>query len=414
MKQKREFNFARRWELEQAKQTTPSSALPLDLIGWGIGGTVIVLAILGSPWIWAYKLDYDLQNSNLKFAELRPVELQIQKIASLNSQIQKSKQFFELIKKENRDPIEVLYKLKELMPLGTVVTSFSYAGDAISIAVNIPVPVDVARLWVSLRDSGIFQEVDIQSVSLVDQVQKLTLAFKYNPQAQVKYPVSSDQSDKEDQSNKEDQSTVEKTNPEDPEPELKPSIDPAIADGQNLAIRYPDIPKGLVTVPVSSSRVNLSWKPARYASSYNVYRSLYMKYGYIKIANVKETNYTDSELKPGTAYFYKISSVKETGVEGYFDNPVGTVTFDLATPSGFVAKTSSGQIELSWNSVNQAIAYKIYRSSEGGSYNLIVTVPDTKYSDKDLPTGNYSYRINAIAENKTGGTAGPISVKLTN
>lgn len=407
MKQKKEFNFARRWELEQAKQASPS-ALPLDLIGWGIGGTVIVLAIFGSPWIWAYKLDYDLQNNNRKFVELRPVEQQLQKIASLNSQIQKSKQFFEFIKKENRDPIEVLYKLKELLPLGTVVTSFSYSGDSISIAVNIPVPVDVARLWVSLRDSGIFQNVDIQSVSLLDQVQKLTFVFKYNPEAQVKYPDSSDQLDLEDQS------TTEKTNPEDPEPDQKPSTDPAIADDQSPAIRYPDIPKGLVTVPISSSRVNLSWKPARYASTYNVYRSLNMKYGYVKIANVKDTHYTDPELRPGTAYYYKISSLKETGVEGYFDNPVGTVTFDLATPLGFVAEASSGQIELSWNSVDQALAYKIYRSSEGGSFNLIVTVPDTRFIDKDLPTGNYNYKINAIAENKTGGTAGPIAVKLTN
>jgi len=193
MKQKREFNFAQRWELEQAKQAAPFSAIPLGMIARGIGGTVVVLAIFGSPWIWDYKLGYDLQKTNQKIAELRPVELQVQKLTDLSSKIQKSKQFLELVKKENRDPIEVLSKLKELLPVGAVVNSFSYAGDSINIVVSIPIPVDVARLWVSLRDSGIFQNVDIQSVSLVDQVQKLTLAFKYNPKAEVKYPVSLDQ-----------------------------------------------------------------------------------------------------------------------------------------------------------------------------------------------------------------------------
>ncbi|MBP1759669.1 MAG: fibronectin type protein, partial [Firmicutes bacterium] len=173
-------------------------------------------------------------------------------------------------------------------------------------------------------------------------------------------------------------------------------------------------PKGLMTVPVSNSRVDLSWKSARYASTYNVYRSSSLKADYIKIANVKGTKFTDSGLKPGTAYYYKISSLKDTGVEGYFDNPVGTVTFDLDTPSEFVVKASSGRNELSWNSVNHATAYKIYRSSEGGPFDLIATVPSSEYSDNGLSIGNYEYKINAIADNKTGGTAGPIAVKLTN
>ncbi|WP_088226105.1 fibronectin type III domain-containing protein [Desulfosporosinus sp. FKB] len=89
---------------------------------------------------------------------------------------------------------------------------------------------------------------------------------------------------------------------------------------------YPGIPQGLVTVPLSNSSIKLSWDPAPYASTYNVYRSTNQERGYRKIANEKDPEYVDTGLNPSTEYFYKISSVKSSGVESYFANPVGAVT----------------------------------------------------------------------------------------
>lgn len=413
MKHKKEFNFARRWELEQAKLTAPTSALPLAIIAWGIGGTVVVLAIAGSPWLWEYKLAYDLQSVNQKIVALRPVEIQVQTMNEFKSKIQSSKQFLDLVRKENRDPIEVLDKLKQLLPVGTMVNSFSYTGDSINIAVSIPLPVDVARLWVSLRDSGIFQNVDIQSVSLVDKVQKLNFTLQYNPKADVKYPVFLTQSDSE-------QSNSGQASPEPPTKEDNNNYTSTNSNAETSIesekdkILYPGIPIGLVAIPSSSSRIDLSWNPAKYASTYNVYRSTSLKGEYRKVVNVKEPKYMDTELAPGTAYYYKISSLKSTGVEGYFDNPVGTVTFDLDTPTGFKANAGSGKIELIWNPVNGATAFKIYRASGSDSFSFITTVSGTNYIDMGLPVGIYRYKINAIADNITGGTTEPISADLSN
>jgi type IV pilus assembly protein PilN len=189
MKEKREFNFVRLREREQAKQAAHTSALRYGMIALGIGGTVIVLVIAGIPWLWTYKLDYDLQSVNQKITALSSIEIQVQKVNNLKSIIQRSQQFLDLVVKENHDPIEVLNKIKLLLPAGTVISSFSYTGDAINIAVSVPAPVDVARLWVSFRDSGIFQDVDIQSVSLADQVQDLNLVLKYNPKENVIVPA---------------------------------------------------------------------------------------------------------------------------------------------------------------------------------------------------------------------------------
>lgn len=414
MKDKREFNFSRRWEQELAKQSTTTSALPVRLLAWGIGGTFAVAAIAYSPWLWTYKLNSDLQSINEKIVSMRSLEVQVQKLNDLKAKIQNSKQFLEQVKKENHDPIEVLNKLKQLLPAGTVINSFSYTGDTVNVAFSVPVPVDAARLWVSLRDSGVFQNVDLQSVSLVDKVQNLNLSLKYNPQANVKSPAPPAQSNGQAGPDSQNQAAAVSTNSNSETNSSAAALDSTSA-ADKPEIRYPGIPKGITAVPVSNSRIELNWNPAMYAATYNVYRSSSQKGEYHKVANVHEPKYTDTGLVAGTAYYYKISSVKSTGVEGYFDNPVGTVTFDLETPSGLkaAAANGSGQIDLSWNPVNGAAAYRIYRSSGSGSYSLVTAVSDPKYSDKGLVAGAYAYKVNAVADNgKTGGSAEPVNVNM--
>ncbi|WP_088189637.1 fibronectin type III domain-containing protein [Desulfosporosinus sp. FKA] len=104
--------------------------------------------------------------------------------------------------------------------------------------------------------------------------------------------------------------------------EVKPTTDTT----KKTKTLYPGIPEGLVTIPVSSTSIKLRWDPASYATTYNVYRSADRERGYRKIANVKTPEYVDTGLNPSTEYFYKISSLKSTGVESYFANSVGAET----------------------------------------------------------------------------------------
>lgn len=118
----------------------------------------------------------------------------------------------------------------------------------------------------------------------------------------------------------------ESINPKTNEAEINSQVKATTHPELETKILYPGIPEGLVITPVSSKSIKLSWNPAIYAATYNVYRSTKHDQGYRKITNVKSTLFVDTGLNPGTAYFYKISSVKSTGVESYFANPVGTVT----------------------------------------------------------------------------------------
>jgi type IV pilus assembly protein PilN len=98
----------------------------------------------------------------------------------MKEQARNQKKVIDLIEKSTRDPGPVLDKLQKLLPQGTTVKSFSLQADnSVALSVTIPTPVDVARLWTSLRDSGMFLNVDMQTLSLQDKAQDFSFALKF-------------------------------------------------------------------------------------------------------------------------------------------------------------------------------------------------------------------------------------------
>jgi len=84
---------------------------------------------------------------------------------------------------------------------------------------------------------------------------------------------------------------------------------------------------------------------------------------------------------------------------GNNDNPAGPNTQPPFAPDGLVAtSTSTFSIQISWNSVEGATSYKIYRSlSADGSFLEIAAIAAISYSDNGLSSGTaYFYKIKAV------------------
>jgi type IV pilus assembly protein PilN len=97
---------------------------------------------------------------------------------SLKDQIEKKKRIDQLIL-SSRDPGTTLNKMKDFLPVGSLVNNFTLSADnSMVISVTLSGPLDVAKLWTSLRDSNLFETFDIQTVSLQDQKQTLNLSLK--------------------------------------------------------------------------------------------------------------------------------------------------------------------------------------------------------------------------------------------
>lgn len=87
--------------------------------------------------------------------------------------------------------------------------------------------------------------------------------------------------------------------------------------------------------------------------------------------------------------------------------PVSGVDNDgiISTPSHVEATTvDTDEIDLSWDSVNNAISYNVYRTTaDSGVYNLIASVNRPYYIDQSVSAGvTYFYKIQAAGTNGTG------------
>ena len=67
-----------------------------------------------------------------------------------------------------------------LLPKGTTISSLIIEEDkSFQVTLDIPTPSDVPRLWVSFEESGLFESFDINTVSLQDMPQTITLNLRF-------------------------------------------------------------------------------------------------------------------------------------------------------------------------------------------------------------------------------------------
>ncbi|TGE34196.1 hypothetical protein [Desulfosporosinus sp. Sb-LF] len=408
MREKVQFNFAARWEAEMATVFAPAGSFrrPSRIIVLGASGGIVLLVLACLPWGYHYKLNYDLQAVNQKISAMLPVELQVKKLNDLKTKVQAEKQFLETVINDNYDPIIVLNQLKTLLPAGTEVHSFAFGSDKkVNISLTVTGPLDLARLWVSLQNSGVFEGVNIQSVSLEEKVQNLSLSLTYNGTVRLNNNQNTDAGDPTKiapQGNTSDsKSTTEK--PKAP-PVSKPASD------------YPGIPQHVNAIVQGPDKVVVDWDRAINAITYNVYRATSPEGDYIKVANVTVPHFEDNGLANPLTYYYKIKSVSKNGIESSFDNPVGVTGNIPEAPSGVsTIPVAPGQIRVTWNSVSSATAYKVYRGgAENGPFVIVGIVTETKLLDSGLPVGIYYYKVSSLSENLEGPCSALDSVALVN
>ena len=178
MREKREFNFAQRWIDGLARESESPTKWKKRAMLWGTGSLLILIVVGSAPWLWEYKVKRDITLVEQQISALGETPNQFNRLKALKVQAEGQQQLLDLMQKSTRDPGPILEKLKKTLPIGTVVNTFSLQENALTMGVSVPTPVDVARLWVSLRDSGMFQDVEIQTVSLQDKAQTLNFNLK--------------------------------------------------------------------------------------------------------------------------------------------------------------------------------------------------------------------------------------------
>ncbi len=165
------------------------------------------------------------------------------------------------------------------------------------------------------------------------------------------------------------------------------------------------IPQLVPTTPVInvlSNRTNaigIRWNVVDGADAYNVYRRAAGEKYYTKIATIKTNTYYDKTVKSGVYYKYTIKALNEAGLSAYVN---GKVICRAAAPTKLSVANTAGGIRFSWNAVEGASAYRVYRKAAGDeNWTYLKAVKTTYYPDLDVEPGvDYTYTVRAVV-NKT-------------
>jgi predicted transcriptional regulator len=113
--------------------------------------------------------------------------------------------------------------------------------------------------------------------------------------------------------------------------------------------------------------------------------------------------YLDTDVVPGEAYFYKVTSWTDRG-EGPSSEAVSAIAFTVPTePNSLDVSINNSFVELTWapptsDGGRPVILYRIYRGTEPDHLGLIEEIPDvTSYLDISAqPSHTYYYRVSAV------------------
>ncbi|MFQ3577331.1 MAG: PA14 domain-containing protein, partial [Cytophagales bacterium] len=138
----------------------------------------------------------------------------------------------------------------------------------------------------------------------------------------------------------------------------------------------PNGPANLKALAASFTAINLTWNDVAAETGYEIYRSNTMggPYTYINTLPANTVAHVDSNLNPGTKYFYRVRSINSFGANMSPNEASATTLKELVTPSipsgVFVSRVylNYGGIELSWSPSTDNFGVKEYEIFNGTEF----------------------------------------------
>lgn len=152
----------------------------------------------------------------------------------------------------------------------------------------------------------------------------------------------------------------------------------------------------------TSTEIDLAWDKAD-CDGYEISRYSTATKTYVKIAdidNAETTTYQDTGRTPGAYSQYKIKAYRVVNGKKVYsaESDKIKVTTNPLAPKVKLEKVTSNSVSISWNAVNKATGYEVYRADKDSEeYKLVKTVTGTTYEDKGLEQETtYKYKVKAF------------------
>jgi fibronectin type 3 domain-containing protein len=155
----------------------------------------------------------------------------------------------------------------------------------------------------------------------------------------------------------------------------------------------PPSPSLVLSGKATAGGIALSWNELSDSQSYRIARSS-DGVTYDTFSTTKSTSAIDTEVVPGTAYFYRLEAVKASGSE--WSAPLRVRTRPTAVTHVQSYGLEPGLIVLEWRDVIGDSGYQVQRSIDGNEFLTIAEVERNScgFRDGNVAAGTrYSYRV---------------------
>ncbi len=171
-------------------------------------------------------------------------------------------------------------------------------------------------------------------------------------------------------------------------------------------INIPKTPTNLKADSKNDGSVVLTWDSVLEAQGYKIYQTDWE--GNTTVINVKDNSYTVTNLASGE-YKFSVSAWNEAGESAKSQWVKAVVGLDA--PQNLKGTANKKTIYVSWDPVDTATGYKLYRVSEG--IQTTVLSVDNKYTDSKVEYGKvYKYFVSAIKEGYEGAKSREITIAV--
>ena len=154
---------------------------------------------------------------------------------------------------------------------------------------------------------------------------------------------------------------------------------------------------------ISTGRPYLKWAAVDGAVRYEIYRAGSKTSEPKLLGSTDKLNYTDTTAGTGYGYYYSVTAVSEDGARSESSTAVFGRCHCAQVTARVDYRTTTGKPYITWNTVDGAAKYEVYRSgSRDGSYTLVSTCTGTSYTDTKANAGYiYYYKIKAVSSVNT-------------
>lgn len=207
--------------------------------------------------------------------------------------------------------------------------------------------------------------------------------------------------------------------------EFGPRSEPASGYPEEADLQAPSAPTSIsATRGDHTNKVVVSWDAMEFATSYEVYRKDDQEDSYKQVGTSSGTSYDDTNVSPGSTYWYRTRACGEAGCSGF--SPDEAWGFAAEAPPGDeppiaprVLNATEGahnnKVRLDWTASAAATYYEVYRADDDvdvAGYTRVGTSSSTAYDDAHEDGDNvldpckvYWYRVRACNDMGCSGLA---------